>query len=196
MLDAKLVAQRASALGAGAAQAPVAAGIAVRQAPPAARYSLRLEASVAEEIGEVAGFRLGLPINRLAVSGERMAARLGPDEWLLLGPAEDAEVISKQIEAALAGRFHALVDIGHRHFAAEVSGVHAADVLNAGCPLDLADAAFPAGSATRTLLGKAEIVLLRLEGETHYRVECWRSFAMYVNSFLVEAAREFGPSAT
>jgi sarcosine oxidase subunit gamma len=72
-----------------------------------------------------------------------------------------------------------------------VSGRHAAEVLNSGCPLDLAEAAFPAGTATRTLLGKAEIVLMRLDDGPTYRVECWRSFAQYVHGFLLEAAREF-----
>ena len=39
--------------------------------------------------------------------------------------------------------------------------------------------------------GKAEIVLMRLDDEPTYRVECWRSFAPYVLGFLNEAAREF-----
>jgi sarcosine oxidase, subunit gamma len=120
-----------------------------------------------------------------------MAARLGPNEWLLLGPEHDEEALARQIEAALAGRLHALVDIGHGTAAVEVSGRHAPDVLNAGCPLDLANDAFPTGSATRTLLGKAEIVLMRLDDAPTYRVECGRSFARYVHDFLLEAAREF-----
>ena len=40
-------------------------------------------------------------------------------------------------------------------------------------------------------MGKAEIVLMRLDDRPTYRVECWRSFASYVHGFLTEAAREF-----
>jgi len=49
--------------------------------------------------------------------------------------------------------------------------------------------AFPAGSATRTLLGKAEIVLSRPGEAPSFEVECARSFARYVRDFLLEAAR-------
>jgi sarcosine oxidase, subunit gamma len=44
--------------------------------------------------------------------------------------------------------------------------------------------------ATRTLLGKCEIILGRTGAET-YRVECWRSYSAYVLGFLDEAAREY-----
>ncbi len=86
---------------------------------------------------------------------------------------------------------HALIDIGHRSAGFEISGARAADALNAGCPLDLSARAFPTGTATRTLLGKAEIVLLRTDDAPAYRLECARSFARYVDAFLADAAREF-----
>jgi sarcosine oxidase subunit gamma len=41
------------------------------------------------------------------------------------------------------------------------------------------------------LLGKAEIVLWRLDAAPAFRVDCARSFAPYVQAFLQEAAREF-----
>jgi sarcosine oxidase subunit gamma len=62
-------------------------------------------------------------------------------------------------------------------------------VLNGGCPLDLDPSAFPAGAATRTVFGKAEIVLLR-EADDRFRVECWRSFSDYVFGLLEAAARD------
>ncbi|RWC09619.1 MAG: sarcosine oxidase subunit gamma, partial [Mesorhizobium sp.] len=49
--------------------------------------------------------------------------------------------------------------------------------------------AFPAGAASRTILGKVEIVLLRTASDA-FRVECWRSFSDYVFTFLSEAARD------
>lgn len=48
--------------------------------------------------------------------------------------------------------------------------------------------AFPVGMCTRTLLGKAEIVLWRTAPEV-FRIEVWRSFAAYLSAFLEEAAR-------
>ena len=143
-----------------------------------------------EKDPRLATFPLALRINRCTASGERLTIRLGPDEWLLIGPEADTEAMAGEIAAALADRFHALVDISHRNVAFEVSGPQAEAILNAGCPLDLHSSSFPAGSGTRTLLGKAEIVLLRPSEEPLFRVECWRSFATYVHGFLQEAARD------
>ena len=82
---------------------------------------------------------------------------------------------------------HSAVDVSHRNCAILVTGRAAVDVLNAGCPLDLSLAAFPVGAATRTVLGKIEIVLMRT-GEDAFRVECWRSFADYAFTYLADAA--------
>ncbi len=172
-----------------------AAGILIAAEKPMARFSLRLQEKAAAEIGAVAGFRFDQPILRAGMEGDRLSARLGPDEWLVVGPEADAETIARDIQAGLSGRFFSLVDIGHRNAGLRVSGKHAAEVLNAGCPIDLADASFPVGAATRTLLGKSEIVLIR-RATDRYQVECFRSFAAYVHGFLSEAARDFEGSRT
>lgn len=156
-----------------------------------ARFSLRLPPDAAVEIGTVAGLRLDIPINTCICAGERTAARLGPDEWLLLGPEVDCEFLERDIATPLADCFFSLVDIGHRDVTMVVAGLHVREVINGGCPLDLYDAAFPAGSATRTLFGKAEIVLMRRSAEHVYLVECLRSFAPYVHGLLNDVAREF-----
>jgi len=92
------------------------------------------------------------------------------------------------VSAALVGRRHSLVDISHRDSAFTVSGDATPDVLNSGCPLDLGDEAFPARAATRMLLGKADIVLMRPDHSSLYRIECRRSFAPYVKAWLEGAA--------
>jgi sarcosine oxidase subunit gamma len=185
MLETARAARRVSAL------AEATGPATIRPLARAARFSLRLREVEAAAIGAVAGFRVDQRLNSFAADSERLSLRLGPDEWLLIAPEADSEAIAAEIAAAFGERFHALVDIGHRHAAIEVKGPHAADILNAGCPLDLFEAGFPTGSATRTLLGKAEIILARHDDAPTYRVECWRSFATYVHDFLVEAARDF-----
>ena len=82
----------------------------------------------------------------------------------------------------------AAVDVSHRNTAILVSGSRAADALNSGCPQDLSLAAFPVGAASRTLIGKAEMILYRT-GENEFRVECWRSFSDYVWKYLVDAVK-------
>lgn len=158
--------------------------------PPVARYVLQIDRARVGGVGLTGGFDLSGPINSCRSTDAGLAARLGPDEWLLIARDAD-EAAGRGVADALSGTHHSLVEVGHRNVGIAVSGAQATTVLNAGCALDLSETAFPAGSATRTLLGKAEIVLLRPGNEPLYRVECWRSFATYVHGFLTEAALEF-----
>jgi sarcosine oxidase subunit gamma len=188
MLEARY--RTARALPLGRTEAPAGAGLLIRPAEAEARFSLRLRGPRTS----AAGFPLDRPINTLSGDETRWIARLGPDEWLIGAPETDADILAAAVSTDLAGRTHALVDVSHRNVGIDVRGDAAAIAFNASCPLDLGDAAFPAGSATRTLLGKAEIVLIRRPGPVPtYRVECWRSFATYVYGLLQEAAFGAGP---
>ncbi|APX85750.1 sarcosine oxidase subunit gamma [Methylorubrum extorquens] len=186
MLETRYRAARALPLGALSRSAPARSGVSVRPGGAEARFSLR--ARLADRAApKLAGLALDAPINTVGTDGEVWLARLGPDEWLVGGPEADADLLQGRIHEALAGLPHSLVDVSHRNVGIDVSGRQAAAVLNAGCPLDLSEAAFPPGSATRTLLGKSEIVLIRATAAPLYRVECWRSFSTYVHGFLNEA---------
>lgn len=167
------------------------AAISIAPLAAATRFSLRLDARAATESGSIGPFELDMATNRCSGTQATCSARLGPDEWLLLAHETDGQRLEQELRAALTSRFHSLVDISHRHAALTVAGPRAREVLNGGCPLDLHDDVFPPGAAKRTLLGKAEIVLLRPGVERAYRVECWRSFAPYVQALLIEVAREF-----
>jgi sarcosine oxidase, subunit gamma len=165
--------------------------VVIRMLLPRARFSLRVNLSLLSPGKPTGGFALDMPINSCRTTGGRMAMRLGPDEWLLSGPQSEAAQIASEVEAALGRLHHALVDLGHARIVLSVSGPRAADAINGGCALDLSPVAFPAGTATRTLLGKTEIVLLRLNDQPTFEVECARSFAAYVRDFLHDAARQY-----
>jgi sarcosine oxidase subunit gamma len=139
-----------------------------------------------------AAFGVPLPENpcRANSSRGRAALWLGPDEHLLLGAAEDAQIIAAGLATALTGIAHSLVDVSQRQLALQVSGPHASAILSAGCPLDLDPAAFPPGMCTRTLFGKADVIIWRT-GAAEYHLEVWRSFADYVAGLLEEASRDF-----
>ncbi len=157
--------------------APVSGLVAL---PPATRISLR--SSDASALG-IAG---GGAINTAVVTGATAALHLGPDEWLVIAPEGQGEALM----AGAAVRFASAVDVSHRSVGIEVSGAHATDILAAFVALDLAEVTFPVGMATRTLFGKAEIIIWRTGAET-FRIEVWRSFAPYVWQCLEEAGREF-----
>jgi sarcosine oxidase, subunit gamma len=166
----------------------------IRLLAPRARFSLRIAPALLVNTPEVAGLALDLGLNRCRSVGTQTTMRLGPDEWALSGPVGEARQMERDVEAALGGLHHALFDVSHARVAMSVAGIGAAEIINAGCPLDLSSRVFPGGSATRTLLGKAEIILARPDEVLAFEVECARSFAAYVCDFLLEAARGIGAS--
>jgi sarcosine oxidase subunit gamma len=133
-------------------------------------------------------FGVALPTTpmRAHVEGASAALWLGPDEWLLLAPEERGTALDAALSGALAGQSASLVDVSHRQVGLVVAGPRAAELLNAGCPLDLDPSAFPVGMCTLTILTKAEIILWRTAEDT-FRIEIARSFAPYVVELLREA---------
>ena len=166
------------------------AGEWLRTLAPAARFILQGGPTARAAAGEAFGVPLPQSPCRANSVGGRAALWLGPDEQLLLGPAGDAQILAAGLEAALSGIAHSLVDVSHRQIALQVSGPHASAILSTGCPLDLDLVEFPVGMCTRTLLGKADIVLWRT-GAAEFHLEVWRSFTGYVSALLLEAAQDF-----
>ena len=158
---------------------------------PQARLVLRGDATAAARAGDAFGVPLPTEMCRAHGAADRAALHLGPDEWLLLALEAELTAAMQAIGQALEHAPHSLVDASHRDAGLLVAGVAAAATLNVGCPLDLDIRAFPVGMCTRTLLGKAEVVLWRIEAES-FRIETARSFTSYVQVFLKEASRELG----
>ncbi len=146
---------------------------AVRRAPEMHRLALRGDPAA---LGAAFGIALPTTPCRSATADGRAALWLGPDEWLLLSP-------NRLDPVEVPGG--AVVDVSHRQVGLLLEGCAAADMLAAGCPLDLHPTAFPVGMCTRTVFGKAEIVLWRTGAGFH--LEVWRSFAAYVCGLMAEA---------
>lgn len=161
------------------------AGSAVKvyPAPEGFRCGLRAKSNAVSALSKALGAKLPTTAKASSTTGTRTAMWLGPDEWLLLDNK------SNPIEDLMRTRsIHSAVDVSHRNTAIMVNGVHAADVVNAGCPQDLSLTSFPVGACSRTILGKVEVVLLRTKKD-EFHLECWRSFAPYAFEFLKTAAK-------
>ncbi|HZU64815.1 MAG TPA: sarcosine oxidase gamma subunit [Novosphingobium sp.] len=157
------------ALGAGP---QVLAGAAIAQAPAATRWSLRARDPdvLAGLIGRALPQKIGETLHGIA--------KLGPDEWYALLPADEALPDG-------AGLPVCVVDVSSRAIGIRVEGQGAADIIGAGCPLDIA--AIAPGRATRTVFETVEIVLWR-ESETRFHIEVWRSFAPWLWNALIASA--------
>jgi sarcosine oxidase, subunit gamma len=167
------------------------AGVLVRAAAPAARFVFRGRDGAVATAGSALGTPLSLEPCRASQSVGRIALWLGPDEWLLIAPRSEGELVASVLAKALGDAPHAFVDVSDRNTALIVSGPAVEDVLGVGCPLDLDQAAFPVGMCTRTLFAKAEIVLWRTAA-TEFRIEVARSFLPYVEGVLALAVRDGG----
>ncbi len=161
--------------------------VSVTPGGPASRLSLRAPQKSRAALSKALGLKLPDAPKATETKGSRAALWIGPDEWLVIdGPDADLMAAVKPVTA-----LHSAVDVSHRNQAILVAGPGAEAALNAGCPLDLSEASFPIGAATRTVFGKAEIVLWRTEAQL-FRVECWRSFADYCFTLLDAGARDAG----
>lgn len=162
-----------------------AAGVTLSPAKPANRLSLRANPAEVKALSKALGLNLPLaPKTSGGNASGRLALWLGPDEWLVIDESGDPVADLAKVKA-----LHSAVDVSHRNAAILVSGKGARATLQAGCPQNLGDQAFAVGAATRTVLGKIEVVIVRT-GESDFRVECWRSFSDYAFTFLSEAAKD------
>lgn len=158
----------------------IAERLSMSVAPDCARFSLRVGPEGRDEVGRAFACVLPAKIGGLAISDDRVAICLGPDEWLLMAPPGSVQGVE-------IGAVHSLVDVSHREVGIEVKGRAAEWALNAVCPLDLD--AMPAGSATRTILDKVQVILIK-RAPDHYRIEVWQSFAAHVWRLLAAVANE------
>ena len=158
-----------------------------RPAADAARFVLRgREPALAAALSH-----LGMEpprVLRARQSRKRSLLWLGPDEYLLLAPPDQAAALAESLEQAMDRHPHSLVGVSDRQLGFDLSGSRVEAVLNVGCPLDLSLQAFPVGMCTRTLFAKTEITLWRLAAQ-HFHIEVWRSFAPYLQAYLDVAAR-------
>ena len=158
--------------------------------PPATRLAVRGVGDAVPTIGDAFGLAMPKDACTSTSNGSRAALWLGPDEWLLIAPEGEMPALGDWIADALGETPASIVDVSDRNIGIAVSGPKAAEAINGFCPLDLDLAAFPVGMCTRTVFGKAEVVLWRTAADV-FRIEVWRSFAPYVLGCLEEAMREY-----
>lgn len=176
---------------------------------PMTLLAVRAGSHAATSIGLGISVLLPTVPNRSVIARERAALWLGPDEWLIQAPPGvmapsattpgattpgattlGATTLAAQARKAAEPYPASVVDVSHATRALEIVGPRAAWCLNAFCALDLDLSAFPVGRCTRTVLGKAGVVLWRVATEV-FRLEVPRSWLPYVWACLEEARLEF-----
>ena len=159
--------------------------VTIEKAPPASRISFRGTKSGVKSFEKSLGIALPSNPGNVTKKGGKHALWIGPNDWLIV----DEKSADTSMVPRLPNKGFSAVDISHRNMAFIVSGMGAENTLNTACPRDLSTTAFPINTCSRTIFGKAEIVLYRTAKNT-FRVECWRSFGPYVWTYLCEAAND------
>ncbi|MFC8502145.1 sarcosine oxidase subunit gamma [Pedococcus sp. NPDC057267] len=172
-------------------------GVTVREVPFLTQLDVRVDPAGPEaaEAARVLGVALPTTANT-AVSGADgvEVLWLGPDEWLVVAPPDQA-ALEPALREAL-GSAGVVVDVSAHRTTIAVSGPLTRDVLARGCSLDLDPRVSPAGTCVQTLLALTGVVLVvrddvTRDGGGEVRLLVRSSFARYLADWLLDACREY-----
>jgi sarcosine oxidase, subunit gamma len=102
---------------------------------------------------------------------------LGPDEWLVVAQPQEAGTIVRELEGALEGHHHSVLDVGANRIAYELHD--GLEQLSSGCSFDLDPSRWRPGMCAQTLFGQAQVILHQRDERTT-RVFVRPSFERYV----------------
>jgi sarcosine oxidase, subunit gamma len=161
----------------------------IRERPFLAQVNFRADPNDTDLMERVAsslgGLALPLVPNTVTSSGDRRALWLGPDEWLIVGPANQQGAITEDLRARLDDAFGSIVDASANRTVLEIHGVKARDLLAHDVPIDLDARSFAPGQCAQTLLGKAQIIIERRD-ESVFLLYVRTSFASHVGERLLD----------
>ncbi len=172
-----------------------ARGVRLREVPFLAQVNLRADpddAVLMARIGRALGFDLPTQPNTTVAGGDRSALWLGPNEWLVIGPAGTQGDLERLLRDALGEAFGSVVDLSANRTTLELRGPLAREVLMKGCAIDLHPRSFGTGRCAQTVLARAAVILEQASDEPTYRILVRGSFAIYLARWLIDAMAEYG----
>ena len=164
--------------------------LAIRELPFVTQVNLRADpedSGLMHRLAAELGFSLPVIPNTVGLRGERRALWLAPDEWLIVGPDDQRDVLDRDLRDGLADAFGSIVDISANRTVLEIGGVRARDLLAHGVPIDLDARPFPAGRCAQTLLGKAQVIIERRGDQPAFHIYIRSSFSSYAADWLLDA---------
>jgi sarcosine oxidase subunit gamma len=158
----------------------------LRELPPPLLLDLRGDAGAEAFRSAVAGVLGVAPPtepNAVVATGDIDILWLGPDEWLVVGPA-DGGGLTDRLGAALAGLHHSVIDVSQGRAVLELDGAEARTVLAQAASLDLRPRAFGPGRCAQTPLARIPVILHALDAPPRLRIFVRASFAPYATEWL------------
>lgn len=140
----------------------------------------RLLVGSADAVGAMLGWMPPTTPNTAAPVAAGLCLWLAPEQWLVIG---DATMTSSSSDARA-------LDVGARWATFTVRGPDAADLLNAGCSLDLRERAFAPGRCAQSRVEQVPVIVYR-RALDDFDVLVERPLAPHFELWLREAARDF-----
>ena len=173
-------------------------GVTLADQPARVRLDLRLDPEDAEAL-TAAGAALGgslprTPNTAAATINGWTLLWLGPDEWLVTGPAQEGAALEDALRVRLDGHHHALTDVSAMYATLALSGPRAREVLMKGCRLDVHPRAFAPGTCVQTAVAKAQVILHQTDDAPSYEITVRNSFSVYLATWLLDAMAEYSPA--
>ena len=163
--------------------------ILVREVPYLAQINFRADpndADIMQRLASTLGFALPVLPNMATSHNDRRALWLGPDEWLIVGPDGEQEILGQALRDGLNGTVGSIVDVSANRTMLEVGGPKARELLSHGVPIDLDARTFGPDRCAQTLLAKAQVVIERHHDEP-FHLYIRSSFAHYAAEWLLDA---------
>ena len=152
---------------------------------PAGKFSIAVRGALDQD----------LPVDANTVTtGAATAYWLGPDEWLLVTAAGSGGKLAESLKRALTESHSSVNALNGGFIAMRISGSESAALLAKGCTLDLHPREFSVGQCAQTGLGKANVLLAKVDEEDTFELITRRSFAEYLALWLQHAGAEYGIS--
>jgi sarcosine oxidase, subunit gamma len=129
------------------------------------------------------------PLGRIAGACGGLVLAVRPERWLLILPPARPGASALRMQG-LCGEAGAAIELSSGLAALKVDGAQAREVMKRGCRLDLAPAAFPAGSAAASAMAQVAVILAALPSGLLLLTPA--TTARHLREWLAATARPFG----
>jgi sarcosine oxidase subunit gamma len=142
-------------------------------------------------VRQATGISLPQAPNSVERGGELRALWLGPNEWLLIGPAGRETDLTRNLRASLAGQHVNVTDVSEARTCILVAGPKARELLARGISLDLHPRMFGPGRCAQTGLAGANIFLEQIDDRPGFEIAVLNSFANHLWHWLERAGEDY-----
>lgn len=157
----------------------------VREIGPLGMISLRAKRDVPGLAEAFSALGLTLPeVRRIAVSGDKAAGWMSPDEYLLVLPYAEVDAALASLAESLKGQHHLAANVSDARAIFRIEGAKADQVLRKLCPVDFDTLAPNELRRSRA----AQVAAAFWKDDKGFTVVCFRSVAGYMMGLLKHSA--------